>query len=110
MLSPGTGNFREIASATRTIWQSIRCTSPEPLTSEALSELTLGLNRVARNLWWTWDEGAQEIFQELSPRGWQNHYHNAVAVLHEVSEQELRMRLGEPGFAEKARKAIQAFD
>jgi starch phosphorylase len=84
--------------------------SPEPLTTEALSELTLGLNRVARNLWWTWDEGAQEIFQELSPRGWQNLYHNAVAVLHEVSEQELRVRLEEPEFAQKVRKTLRAFD
>ena len=40
--------------------------APEPLTNEELTELTLGLNRVARNLWWTWDEGAQEVFQELS--------------------------------------------
>jgi starch phosphorylase len=84
--------------------------APEPLTSDELTELTLGLNRVARNLWWTWDEGAQEIFQELSPRGWQNLYHNAVAVLHEVSEQELRVRLEEPEFAEKVRKTIRAFD
>ena len=84
--------------------------APEPLTSEELADLTTGLNRVAHNLWWTWDEGAQEIFQELSPRGWQNLYHNAVAVLHEVSERELRVRLEEPAFAEKVRKVLRAFD
>ena len=43
-----------------------------PLTSTELTELARGLHRLARNLWWTWDQGAQEIFQELSPRGWQN--------------------------------------
>src|SRR5215471_3548083 len=84
--------------------------SPEPLTNEALSELTLSLNRVARNLWWTWDEGAQEIFEDLSPRCWQNLYHNAVAVLHEVSEQELRVRLEEPLFADKVRTVLRAFE
>src|SRR3974390_1618450 len=84
--------------------------SGKPLTSEELTELTAGLNKLARNLWWTWDEGAQEIFQDLSPRGWQNLYHNAVAVLHEVSEQELRVRLEEPEFAEKVRKTLRAFD
>jgi glycogen phosphorylase len=83
--------------------------APEPLTNEELEELTTGLNRLARNLWWTWDEGAQEIFQELSPRGWQNLYHNAVAVLHEVSSRELRVRLEEPGFAEKVRRTLRAF-
>src|SRR5262245_61399081 len=84
--------------------------TPKSLTSEELTELTQGLNRMARNLWWTWDEGAQEIFQELSPRGWQNLYHNAVAVLHEVSEQELRVRLEEPMLAEKVRKTLRAFE
>src|SRR5208283_3662615 len=82
----------------------------KPLTSEELKELTRGLNRVARNLWWTWDQEAQEIFQELSPRGWQNLYHNAVAILHEVSEYELRVRLQNPAFAESVRRAIKAFE
>jgi glycogen phosphorylase len=83
---------------------------PRPLTSEALAELTAGLHKLARNLWWTWDEGAQEIFEELSPRGWQNLYHNAVAVLHEVSERELRARLEEHVFAERVRAVLRAFD
>jgi starch phosphorylase len=82
----------------------------EPLTGEELKELSSGLNRLSRNLWWTWDEGAQEIFEELSPRGWQNLYHNAVAVLHEVSESELRGRLEEPAFARKVRRVLHAFD
>src|SRR5512135_1063437 len=84
--------------------------APEPLTSDELADLTTGLNRVAHNLWWTWDEGAQEIFQELSPRAWQNLYHNAVAVLHEVSERELRARLQDPGFAQRVRVVLDSFD
>ncbi len=82
----------------------------KPLTGDELAELTAGLHKLARNLWWTWDEGAQEIFQELSPRGWQNLYHNAVAVLHEVSDQELRSRLEEPVFAEKVRATLRSFE
>ena len=77
--------------------------SKPPLTTSALSELTVGLNKLARNLWWTWNQEAQEIFQELSPRGWQNLYHNAVAILHEVSEYELRVRLQDPQFAQRVR-------
>jgi starch phosphorylase len=82
----------------------------QPLNSEQLTELTTGLNRLARNLWWTWDQEAQEIFQELSPRGWQNLYHNAVAVLHEVSDYELRCRLQDQDFAERVREVLKAFD
>lgn len=81
-----------------------------PLTQAELSELTAGLDRLARNLWWSWDQDAQELFQELSPRGWQNLYHNAVAVLRELSPYELRVRLQEPGFAGRVRKVLADFD
>ncbi|HUR47469.1 MAG TPA: alpha-glucan family phosphorylase, partial [Candidatus Saccharimonadales bacterium] len=68
------------------------------------------LNKLARNLWWTWNQESQEIFQELSPRGWQNLYHNAVAILHEVSDYELRVRLQDADFAERVRHVLHAFD
>src|SRR5258706_2006881 len=82
----------------------------KPLTASELSDLIVGLNRLARNLWWTWNQESQEIFQELSPRGWQNLYHNAVAILHEVSDYELRVRLQDPDFAERVRHVLQAFE
>src|SRR6516225_6236903 len=82
----------------------------KPLTSDELTELTAGLNKLARNLWWTWDQGAQEIFQELSPRAWQNLYHNAVAILREVSEHELRVRLEEIEFLANVRKVLRLFN
>src|SRR5215813_12155385 len=81
-----------------------------PLTASEVTELIVGLNRLARNLWWTWNQESQEIFQELSPRGWQNLYHNAVAVLHEVSEYELRVRLQDPDFAQRVRHVLRAFE
>src|ERR1051325_936434 len=81
----------------------------KPLTSTELDELTRGLNRLAHNLWWTWDQEAQEVFQELSPRGWMNLYHNAVAILHEVSTYELRVRLQDPDFAERVIQVLRSF-
>jgi glycogen phosphorylase len=84
--------------------------SETPLSATELTELTVGLNRLARNLWWTWDLDAQEIFQELSPRAWQNLYHNAVAVLHEVSDYELRVRLCNPAFAVRVREVLEKFN
>jgi starch phosphorylase len=82
----------------------------KPLTGEETTQLMAGLNKLARNLWWTWDQEAQEVFQELSPRGWQNLYHNAVAILHEVSEYELRVRLQDPDFGERAREVLRSFE
>src|SRR2546421_6025321 len=81
----------------------------KPLSAAELTEMIVGLNRLARNLWWTWNQESQEIFQELSPRGWQNLYHNAVAILHEVSDYELRVRLQDPEFAERVREVLAAF-
>src|SRR6187399_3320866 len=81
----------------------------QPHTPAELKKLAAGLNKLARNLWWTWDQKAQELFAELSPRGWQNLYHNAVAILHEVSDYELRVRLQEPDFADHVRQILQDF-
>ena len=81
-----------------------------PLSPSELTDLILGLNRLARNLWWTWNQEPQEIFQELSPRGWQNLYHNAVAILHEVSDYELRVRLQDPDFADRVRHVLRSFE
>ena len=84
--------------------------SMNTLSGKELTELTAGLHRIARNLWWTWNQEAQELFQELSPRSWQNLYHNAVAVLREVSDYELRMRLQDEDFAARVREVITRFD
>src|SRR5688572_5033432 len=80
------------------------------IAASEVTELVSGLNRLARNIWWTWNQEAQELFHELSPRGWQNLYHNAVAILHEVSEQELRARLQDAEFAARVRDVLRRFD
>ncbi len=72
-----------------------------------------GLNKMARNLWWTWNYEAQEVFEALSPRTWQNQFHNAVAVLREVSGKngyELYARLLNPSFAQKVKRVLKNFE
>src|SRR5438552_7236161 len=84
--------------------------SKKPLAPGEVTEMIAGLNRLARNLWWTWNQEAQEVFHELSPRGWQNLYHNAVAVLHEVSDYELRVHLQNPDFSDRVRHVLGGFE
>jgi starch phosphorylase len=81
----------------------------KPLTGAELNELVSGLHKLSRNLWWSWNQEAQDFFNELSPRGWQNMFHNAVAVLREVSEQELRARLQDMHFAARVRAVLGDF-
>ena len=82
----------------------------KPLSSAELNAIVAGLKKLSRNLWWSWSQEAQDFFHELSPRGWQNMFHNAVAVLHEVSDQELRARLQDAAFAGRARSVLSEFD
>lgn len=81
----------------------------KPLTGAELNELVAGLNQLSRNLWWCWNQEAQDLFHKLTPRGWQNLFHNPVAVLREVSEYELRVHLQEPGFADEVRAVLTEF-
>jgi starch phosphorylase len=91
-------------------WIANQTMSKTPLTPTELTELISGLNKLAHNLWWTWNQEAQEIFHELSPRGWQNLYHNAVAVLREVSDYELRVHLQDPEFSGRVRRVLTSFN
>ncbi|HAM70941.1 MAG TPA: DUF3417 domain-containing protein [Verrucomicrobiales bacterium] len=81
----------------------------KPLSKTEVNDLVAGLNKLARNLWWTWNQEAQELFQDMSPRGWQNLFHNGVAVLHEVSEYELKVRLQDPDFADRVRRVLASY-
>ncbi|MBZ5499029.1 MAG: alpha-glucan family phosphorylase [Acidobacteriia bacterium] len=80
------------------------------LPPDEIISLITRLKRLAGNLWWTWNQDCQDIFHGLSPRGWQNLYHNAVAVLHEVSDYELGVRLQDPRFAAQVRGALKSFE
>ena len=80
-----------------------------PLTAAQVTTQVAGLHQVAKNLWWTWNQEARDLFQDLSPRSWHNLYHNAVAVLHEVSEYELRTRLQDPEFSLRVQGVIDRF-
>ncbi|HSW39474.1 MAG TPA: alpha-glucan family phosphorylase [Acidobacteriota bacterium] len=78
--------------------------------SDATADLLERLKRLSKNLWWTWNQDCQDIFQELSPRGWRELYHNAVAVLNDISEYELHMRFQDPVFAQRVKGMLEDFD
>src|SRR5471030_262906 len=82
----------------------------QPLAAAELNELVADLKKLSRNLWWCWDQEAQDLFQELSPRAWQNLFHNAAAVLREVSDYELAVRLQDADFQKRARGVLRDFN
>src|SRR6516162_10274515 len=36
-----------------------------PLSNAELNEIVAGLKKLSRNLWWTWNQEAQDFFQDL---------------------------------------------
>lgn len=73
-------------------------------------EVMIGeLRELSRNLWWSWNPDAQEIFAELSRLAWKSSGHNAVAVLGAVSRAELKSRLMDRDFAARTREVLVAF-
>ncbi|MCU0411909.1 MAG: alpha-glucan family phosphorylase [Bacteroidetes bacterium] len=78
--------------------------------SSSTNHLPIRLRALAANLWWTWNPEAQQIFKELSPLVWRYSNHSAIAVMQEISDQELAARLQDPPFAKRVRAVIEEFD
>ncbi|HTR80665.1 MAG TPA: alpha-glucan family phosphorylase [Bacteroidota bacterium] len=69
------------------------------------SSLLDKIHILSRNLWWSWNFEAQSIFRELSPEAWDRTHHNPVALLAEMSREELVARLASAELAKKVESA-----
>ena len=49
--------------------------------SETPVTILTGLNRLAYNLWWTWNKNAQDIFELIDSRLWKEVDKNPVVFL-----------------------------
>jgi starch phosphorylase len=49
---------------------------------------------LARNLWWSWDVEVVSLFRELDPDRWRELDHNPIALLSEISMEQLQQRSG----------------
>ncbi len=67
------------------------------------------LQEISRNLWWTWNHSAQEVFEQFSPFVWERSNHNPVEVMHWLSAAELRLRLRDPHLYGKAADVCAEF-
>jgi glycogen phosphorylase len=72
--------------------------------------LSVRLRALARNLWWTWNPESHHIFKGLSPLVWKYSNHNAVAVMREISDQELEARLRDHEFARRTHIVLEEFE
>ncbi len=76
-------------------------TAIAPIVSEArrLAQFIVPVHErmwsVARNLWWSWDRDGTSLFRELDPVRWRELDHNPVALLPEISLDQLEQRAGQ---------------
>jgi len=66
----------------RPIWKGI-------VVQPNLSQQFKGLDELSRNLWWSWNFEASELFEAIDPELWVEHNYNPILLLKEVSLERL---------------------
>ena len=66
-----------------------------PATPPAGDSISVRLEALARNMWWTWQPDVGQIFRELDPVRWRQLNYNPLALLSEFSPQRLEHRAAE---------------
>jgi len=79
----------------------IAATIPEPLR---------GLERLSRNLWWSWDAEATSLFHDLSPTRWVRHGHNPVTFLRDVYTEDLARLAADKSYVARVKDVLVRFD
>ena len=68
------------------------------------------LDELALNLWWSWHDGAREVFRTLDHALWRLSEHNPIKVLHDVSDEMLLQASQDPAFLSLYDEVMSAFD
>ena len=78
--------------------------------SASLPDPLRGLERLARNYWWSWDPEARALFHELYPVRFESSRHNAFAFLRDIYPEDLAARAREPAYLERVKRVLGRFD
>lgn len=69
-----------------------------------------GLQKLAMNLWWSWDEDAQELWESIDPIAWIGARRNPVALLGSLESMCLKTLAENGDFLEKFEKVCSRFN
>ena len=76
-----------------------------PLIPEPLSFLEM----LSRNLWWSWQHDAQELFRRMNPALWETSGRNPVAFLNHIDQQRFEELAKDGGFLANLRQVKERF-
>lgn len=74
-----------------------------------LPEKLKGLNELARNLWWTWNPRAENLFSMISPELWSAYDHNPIKLLMRVPYDRLLGLEEDQAFADLYKEVYEEF-
>jgi glycogen phosphorylase/synthase len=80
------------------------------LVQQKLPENLEGLNRLSRNLWWSWNYEAAELFESINKKRWYEDKFNPVSLLESLSYEELKKLDANERFVTKLKKVLAKFD
>ncbi len=84
---------------------ALRCFALESNLPERIS----ALNNIAYNLWWTWNEDAQDLFRSLNPDLWEFFEHNPIKLIKSIPYDDFEELKANPAFLAKLDKVYDKF-
>src|SRR2546421_6695672 len=74
-----------------------------------LPERIHGLANLTRNLWWSWQLDARELFHRIDHRLWEGTRHNAMEFLRQVAPDRLEHRAKDRAFLDQYDRVLHRF-
>lgn len=93
----------QVSNTNAPCWRDITVKSNLPAPLE-------GLHKVARNLWWSWDTDARNLFREIDLNQWRACGHNPVALLETLSYDKLEEIAANKELMAKVNKVCSDFE
>ncbi len=75
-----------------------------------IPEKFTGLHKLSKNLWWSWNFEASELFQMIDPKLWEELQHNPISLLEELSAAKFDELSKNSDFLEKYEKVLNNFN
>src|SRR5207237_5859857 len=69
-----------------------------------------GLERLARNFWWSWDPEATQLFRDLAPAKWEEQRHNPITFLREVFTEDVKRFESDAAYLARLQRVLARFD
>ena len=88
---------------TSTQWKRLYVQSQTP-------EQLEGLERLAKNLWWSWNYEATQLFASIDEKKWLALGHNPIALLDQLDQDDYTKLINDTAFMERLKQVLDRFD